>query len=96
MKGLYYHLAGLFFVTLKKCIYRNKYVIELKRKFEMEQKNWFYKILYPVHDGVKMFMSNPQLTTGNLAITGITMGLNIANNFVCQAEEIDKTKKKPH
>ncbi len=68
-------------------------IIELKQKLVMERKNWFYKILHPLYNGVKMFLGNPQLTTANLAITGLATGLNIANSFICQAEEVDKMKK---
>lgn len=68
-------------------------LIELKSKINMEKKNWFYKILNPLYDGVKMFMGNPKLTTENLVITGLSTGMNITSNFIDQEYEIQKIKK---
>lgn len=68
-------------------------LVELKEKINKEKKSWFYKILNPVYDGVKMFMGNPKLTTENLVITGLTTGMNIASNIVEQEYEIQKIKK---
>ena len=68
-------------------------LVELKQKINQEKKSWFYKILNPVYDGVKMFMGNPKLTTENLIVTGLTTGMNITSNFVEQEYEIQKIKK---
>lgn len=68
-------------------------LLELKEKINKDKKNWFYKILNPVFDGVKMFMGNPKLTTENLVITGLTTGMNITSNFIEQEYEIQKMKR---
>lgn len=68
-------------------------LVELKEKINKEKKNWFYKILNPVFDGVKMFMGNPKLTTENLVITGLSTGMNITSNFIEQEYEIQKMKR---
>lgn len=68
-------------------------LVELKEKINKEKKSWFYKILNPMYDGVKMFIGNPKLTTENLIITGLTTGMNINSNFVEQEYEIQKIKR---
>lgn len=68
-------------------------LVELKNKIYKDKKSWFYKILNPAFDSVKMFMGNPELTTENLVITGLTTGMNITSNFIEQEYEIQKIKK---
>ena len=68
-------------------------LVELKSKIYKDKKSWFYKILNPAFDSVKMFMGNPKLTTENLVITGLTTGMNITSNFIEQEYEIQKIKK---
>lgn len=68
-------------------------LLELKEKIDKDKKSWFYKILNPVFSGVKMFMGDPQLTTENLVITGLTTGMNITSNFLEQEYEIQKMKR---
>lgn len=68
-------------------------LLELKEKIDKEKKSWFYKIINPVYDGVKMFIGNPKLTTENLIITGLTTGMNITSNFIEREYEIQKIKK---
>lgn len=68
-------------------------LVELKNKIYKDKKSWFYKILNPAFDGVKMFMGNPKLTTENLVITGLTTGMNITSNFIELEYEVQKIKK---
>lgn len=68
-------------------------LVELNEKINKERKNWFYKILNPMCNGVKMLIGNPKLTTENLMITGLTTGMNITSNFVEQEYEIQKIKR---
>lgn len=67
--------------------------MELKNKIYKDKKNWFYKILNPAFDSMKIFMGNPKLTTENLVIAGLTTGMNITFNLIEQEYEIQKIKK---
>lgn len=68
-------------------------LMELKNKIYKDKKNWFYKILNPAFDSMKIFMGNPKLTTENLVIAGLTTGMNITSNLIEQEYEIQKIKK---
>ena len=65
-------------------------LIDLKRKVELERKNWFYKILAPaIKGGIQVAFGNPQMTTAQLVSAGINLGMNISDETVGYVNKVN-------
>ncbi|HEX2944446.1 MAG TPA: hypothetical protein VHT96_00635, partial [Clostridia bacterium] len=68
-------------------------LIDLKQKMALERKHWFYKIIGPVNNGIKLLAGNSSLSQSNLMLTGLSLGTNMAFDVADQIRKVDLLSK---
>ncbi len=68
-------------------------LIDIKQKMLKERKNWFYRVITPAINGVKVFAAKPPLTTTDIITSSISAGANVALDIVKQSYALDSTSK---
>ncbi len=68
-------------------------LFELNQKLNAERKGWFDKIIYPVTNGMKLLIGNPQLTFEGIARAGLYSSLDIVDGLYSQKRAVDIIKQ---
>lgn len=53
-------------------------LIELRRKMQLEKRNWFYRILSPIPKVIKLMIGNPPITQQQLLTNALLLGADVS------------------
>jgi hypothetical protein len=67
-------------------------LVELIVKMEKERKNWFYRIVSPVANTVKLFVGNPPLTQAALIKSSLALATEMTSEYVQSKQKIEDLK----
>lgn len=67
-------------------------LIDLNEKIIRDNKNWFYKILSPVGDKLKLMIGKPDLTNLDLLSTSMTLATDIGTDYIQHKRKIKELK----
>jgi len=65
-------------------------LIDLNNKLELERKNWFYKILFPVAKTIKLIAGKPQMTTQDMLTTSLSLSASLAKDYFDHKRKVDE------
>jgi len=67
-------------------------LIELVTKMEKERRNWFYRIVSPVANTVKLLIGNPRLDQASLIRTSIALASDLTSEYLLSKQKIEDLK----
>ena len=67
-------------------------LIDLKRKIGLDRKSWFYRILSPVSNEIRLLAGNPQMTRGQVLTSALALAVDVAMSVSPHSREIDSLK----
>ena len=67
-------------------------LLDLKRKIGLDRKSWFYRILSPVSNEIRLLAGNPQMTRGQVLTSALALAVDVAMSVSPHSREIDSLK----
>lgn len=67
-------------------------LLDLRRKLELERKQWFYKILSPIQKGLRIMIGNPPVTQQQLITNALVLAGDVATHASNQLRTIESLK----
>lgn len=67
-------------------------LVDLVLKIEKERRNWFYKIVSPLANTVKLFVGNPSVNPAALIKGSLAMATDMTADYIQTKQKIDDLK----
>lgn len=67
-------------------------LIDLNEKIIKDKKNWFYKILSPVGNTMKLLVGNPKLTNLDLLTTSMALATDVGVDYLTHKRKLNELK----
>jgi len=67
-------------------------LVDLIVKMEKERRNWFYKIISPVSNAVKMVIGNPSLNQATLIRASLALATDMTSEYIQNKQKVEDLK----